>query len=177
MLDGQVSAEAEPPEQVVPPARRVGAIMGWSLLALGAACLVAVIITWALQGSEPAHPAVSAFDQAISAHQSHEAAAKVADAAYDSAYQALQLRSALLLSAVYVSIGVVPGLLYALNPALLGGPLGHLLRRITANMRVRRPRRRYPLSIYQGLGCAVLGMGGAIQAMAIEGATHFGGAG
>lgn len=175
MNDGQTPAESVPP-QAVPPTSPLGAIVGWTLLALGVACLIAVVITWSLQMSEPAHHAVAAYNQAISAKQSHEAAAKAADAAYDSVFRALRLRAALLLSAFYVSIAVVPGLLYAVNPSLLGGPLGRLLRRIAANARVRRPRKRYPLSIDQGLGCAVVGIGGTIQAMAIEAATRFGGA-
>lgn len=173
MNDGQTPAEPAPP-QAVPPASRLGTVVGWTLLALGVACLIAVVITWSLQGSEPAHRAVAAYDQAISTKQSHEVAAKAADAAYDSADRALRLRGALLLSAVYVSTAVIPGLLYALHPSLLGGPLGRLLRRSTANARVRRSGRRYPSSIFQGLGYAVLGIGGAIQAMAIEAGVHFG---
>lgn len=174
MNDGQTPAEPASP-QAVPPASRLGAVVGWTLLALGVACLIAAVITLSLQGSEPAHRAVAAYDQVISMKQGHEAAAKAADAAYDSAYRTLRLRGALLLSAFYVSIAVVSGLLYALHPSLLGGQLGRLLRRSTANARVRRSGRRYPPTIFQGLGYAVLGIGGAIQAMAIEAGTYFGG--
>lgn len=174
MLDGQLPAETEPPEQVVPPARPLGVILGWSLVALGVACVVAVVITWSLLGSEPAHRAVAAYNQAISANQSYDAAAKASEAVYESVYQALRLRSALLLCAAYVSAGVVPGLLYALNPSLLGGPLGRFLRRAAANVGAWRPRRRYPLPLYQGLGCTVLGIGGSIQAMSIEAGLRFG---
>ena len=172
MNDGQTPAEPGPP-QTVPPASRVGTVVGWTLLALGVACLIAVIITWSLQGSEPAHRAVAAYNQAISMKQSHEAAAKAGEAASDSTFRALRLRGALLLSAFYVSIAVVPGLLYALHPPLLGGPLGRLLRRVTAKVQMPRPGRRYPLPINQGLGFAVLGIGGVFQAMAVEIALHF----
>lgn len=47
MNDGQAPAEPVPPA-AVPPASRLGTVVDWTLLTLGVACLIAVVITWSL---------------------------------------------------------------------------------------------------------------------------------
>jgi hypothetical protein len=70
-----------------------------------------------------------------------------------------------------LSVSIVPGLLYARDPSLLGGPLGRLLRWASANVTSRQPQRRHPVSFYQGLGLALPGVGWAVFCLGAIGAT------
>jgi hypothetical protein len=82
--------------------------------------------------------------------------------AYNAAYAAYHeatLRAYLLAIAGFVALSIVPGLLYAAHPSLLGGPNGRLLRWTSANVASRYSQRRHPISFYQGLGWALPGVG------------------
>lgn len=118
MNEGQTPADSMPP-QVVPPATRLGAILGWSLPSLSVVCFISL-----------------------------------------TAQQETTLRMCLLAGATLVSLFTVPGLLYAGNPALLGGPLGRLLRLQPALSGIQGgQRRRHPVTFYQGVGWALFGVG------------------
>lgn len=120
MNDRQTPADSVPP-QAVPPATRLGAILGWSLPSLSVVCFISF-----------------------------------------TAQREATLRMYLLAGATLVSLFMVPGLLYAGNPALLGGPLGRLLRlqpAVRANQGGHR--RRHPITFYQGVGWVLFGVAAA----------------
>src|SRR5258708_38055899 len=145
-------SEEQSPAESVPPASRVGEIVGWSLPALAVACFIAFIVA-AVQAdaaSQAIQHAEDAWHNAIVAHSRHEAAAYAGYMAADSAYREATLLRCLSLSASLAFLSLFPGLLYAMKPSLLGGPPGRLLRPSSAKLAQRLPRRRHPVTFYQG---------------------------
>lgn len=143
------------PALSVPPPSRLGNILGWSLLALGAACLVAT--AWA---ALVANSAQGAWDAAL-ASPVHSIAAYNAIVAAKAAYRSATVRVYLLFGAAFLSLFTLPGLVYALSSPLLGGPLGRLLRMASVNA-ARHRRLQQPVTYYQGLAVAVQGAGAVV---------------
>jgi hypothetical protein len=159
MNDGQTPAESVPP-QPVPPASRLGAVLGWSLPALAVACFIAFVVAGQQTGA--AAEAIRRAQAAVVADPRHTAAASAALVAAKTAQWEATLREYLLAGATLLSLFMVPGLLYAGNPALLGGPPGRLLRLQPAVRRVQgehRQRQQRIVTFYQGVGWALVGVG------------------
>lgn len=152
-------SEAQTPVEPMPPASRLGEILGWSLLTLAAACFTAsiVAIVQAHAASQAVQHAEDAWHNAIIvAHRDHTMAyAAPYEATYMAAkvtYNETTLRMSLSLDASIVFLLLIPGLLYAVKPSLFGGPLGRLLRASSARLAPRQPQRRHPVTFYQGIG-------------------------
>ena len=163
MTNGQTPAEPVP-LQAVPSASGLGAVLGWSLVALGVACFIASIVAGqqADAAAEAIRRAQAAFVAAFVADPHHTAAASAALAAATAAKWEATLREYLLAGATLMSLFIVPGLLYAVYPSLLGGPLGRLLRLQPAARGMQgehRHRRQRFATIYQGVGLALCGVG------------------
>ncbi len=161
MSDGETLAEPVP-SPIVPPASRLGAVLGWSLLALGLACLIASgwIGTHADSAWSAAKTHVDSTARALEAHP----ADKTAYAAYlavRAAYPEASLHSYLFVAAGWLSMLTVPGLLYVRDPSLLGGPPGRLFRWLARRVE-RGPERRHPVNYYQGVGFVLLGIAFAV---------------
>jgi hypothetical protein len=149
------------------PAGRLGTVLGWTLLALGGMCLVAFVFA-AFQ----AQAATNAADKAGLAFQAVVISPHVDRARVSTAYAALlsieadaqqaNVRSSLLMAAVWLLLSISPGVLYASNPHYLGGPLGGLLRRATRNVSQRQSRPWRQIARRQGLGFTFLGVAVAI---------------
>lgn len=95
---------------------------------------------------------------------------KAALAAYvtaRAAYAEASPRANLCVATSWLSLLTVPGLLYARDPSLLGGPLGGLFRWLAKRGMRYRARRRHPVNVYQGVGFVLLGI--AIAAYAFSG--------
>jgi hypothetical protein len=166
MSDGETLAESVPP-----PASRLGAVLGWGLLALGVAFLIAS--QWVGINSDAAWSAAQAHvDSAARAVQAHPASS-TAYTAYEAAYAAylaaraayaeISLRSYLFVAAGWLSLLTAPGLLYARDPSLLGGPPGRLFRWLARRLE-RGPERRHPVNFYQGVGFVLLSIAFAVYA-------------
>ncbi len=137
-------SEAQTPVEPVQPASRLGEIVGWSLLALAVVCFIAFIFS-AKQADDWSHA------------MWHAAEFKAAYAAYNET----MLLKYLWVSATFAFLQLIPGLLYAMKPSLLGGPWGRLLRlarRSSTKLTQRQPR-RHPVTCYQGIGLAFISIG------------------
>jgi hypothetical protein len=156
-------SEEQTPVEQVPPASRLGEIMGWSLLALAVACFISFIVT-IVQEHAAWEAMRHAQDAWFNANLDHSEAAYAAYMAAKAAYNETTLRVLLSLDASIVFLLLIPGLLYAMKPSLLGGPLGRLLR--TSSTLVQRQPQRHPVTFYQGIGFALGGIG-AISASLI----------
>ncbi|MGZ6391138.1 MAG: hypothetical protein ACXWQZ_18010 [Ktedonobacterales bacterium] len=160
-------SEEQMPVEQVPPASRLGEIVGWSLIALAVTLIIAAIVAahqadaWS-QAMDHAH---TAFSGAVVAHSGREAAAAADYIAADSAYREARVLSSLSATASLVFLSLIPGLLYAVKPSLLGGPLGRLLRPSSVRLAQRQPRRRRPVTFYQGIGIMLMGMPWIVQAV------------
>lgn len=165
-------SDSQTPVESVPPASRLGEIVGWSLLALGVACLIASLVaivqadaaSQAVQHAEHAwHNAIVTEHNAIVVHPDHTMAyATPYEAAYMAAkvaYNEAELRILVLESATVVFLSIIPGLLYAMKPSLLGGLWGRLLRPSSAKLAECQPRRRHPITFYRGIGIVLMGIG------------------
>jgi apolipoprotein N-acyltransferase len=147
-------SEEQTPVETVPPASRLGEIVGWGLLALAVACFIAsiVAIVRADAASQAIQHAEDAMHTTIVAHSGHEAAASAALVAADNSYREARVLTYVMLSASLIFLSLIPGLLYAMKPSLLGGPLGRLLHPYSAKLARRQPPRRHPVTFYQGIG-------------------------
>ncbi len=174
MSDGRAPAEQASP-QPVPPASRLGAVVGWSLPLIAVTCLVASTVTFLNVGAEAGRHGVAAYNSII-AHAGYDAAARAADAATTATYREYAVRMGLLAIAIIVSLLTVPGLLYAASPVLLGGPIGRLLRRSSTRIAQSQfqPLRRHPVSFYQGLGLALMSAGVMLIPLALIATMLFG---
>jgi hypothetical protein len=131
---------------------------------LGAPCFVASVIA-GLQAnawSQAMQHAEAAWHDALFTHHARAATAHAAYLAATAACHEAILRMYLLVVAGFLTLFTTPGLLYVIDPSLLGGPFGSLLRRAAAQMRPRRHQRRHRVSFYQGLGLMVFGTGFAV---------------
>lgn len=150
------AAMAQPRLQLsVPPPSRVGNVLGWSLLALGVAGLIAT--AWA---AVIANSAKDAWGAAL-ASPVHSIAAYNAIVAAEAAYRNVTVSAYLLFGAAFLSFLTAPGLVYALSPPLLGGPLGRLLR-MASVIAARHHGLQQPVTYYQGLAAAVQGAGAEV---------------
>lgn len=154
-------SEEQTPVEPVPPASRLGEILGWSLPALAAACFIAAIIAIvrADAASQAVEHAMDAWDNALDAHSGHEAAARAAYMAAKAASREAALVRDLLMNAAFFFFPLIPGLIYAVRPSLVGGLVGRLLRPSSMKLAQRLPRRRHPVTFYQGIGLALMGIG------------------
>lgn len=155
--------EAQTPVEPIPPASRLGEILGWSLLALAVVCFIASVV--AGKQADAASQAIRQADAAITdahlAHTDRVVAAYAASRAAYAAYRETTLLKYLWVSAAPIFLLLIPGLLYAMKPSLLGGPFGRLLRLAypsPARLAQRQPR-RHPVTFYQGIGLAFLSIG------------------
>ncbi len=147
MSDGEALTEP------VPPASRLGAVLGWGLPALGVACFIASL--------QIDNSAEAAWRTAQTLPENTAADVAAYDAAF-AAYHQATFYAHLLPVAGFLSLLVVPGLLCAKDPSLLGGPFGRFVRWNAPNVAPRRSHRRHPVTFYQGFGLALPGIGGAI---------------
>ncbi len=162
-------SEAQTPVEPVPPASRLGKIVGWSLLALAVACFIAsgVAAKQADDWSQAMRQAHAAFTDAYYAHPDRVAAAYAAEGAAYAAQRKATLLKYLLVSATPIFLLLIPGLLYAMKPSLLGGPFGRLLRLgypSLARLAQRQPR-RHPVTFYQGIGFAFVSIGALVNSL------------
>jgi hypothetical protein len=153
------------------PAGRLGAVLGWTLLALGGLGLIAymIAIVQAHVAADAVRHARDAWHNAVSPHVVDRVRATAAYAAFVSAQalaQQANVRVCVLAAATCLSALVIPGVLYAGHPHYLGGPLGGLLRQAATSARRRQPRPWRQIARRQGLGLVFSGAGWAIFWMA-----------
>jgi hypothetical protein len=150
-------------------------VLGWGLPALGVACLITS--QWMGISSDAAWSTAQAHvDAAARAFQTHPtdsnyAAYEAAHSAYltgRAAYAAASLRSYLFVAAGWLAMLTVPGVLYARDPSLLGGPLGRLFRWLAFRGMRYQTRRRHPVTFYQGVGFLLLGIALAAYAVGVD---------
>ena len=163
----QGQMEAEGPD----PAGSLGAVLGWTLLALGGIGLVAymIAIVQAHVAADAVRQAQDAWHNAVASPHLDHVRATAAYAAYLSANAVAQqanVRICVLAAATCLSALVIPGALYANHPHHLGGPLGGLLRQAATSARRRQPRPWRQIARRQGLGLVFSGVGLAIFWMA-----------
>lgn len=164
-------SEEQTPVETVPPASRLGEIVGWSLLALAVTCFIAFNVAnkQADDWLQVMRQAAAAWNDANITYPDHVAAAREAYMAAEAVYKEARLLAYLSVCASFIFVLLIPGLLYAMKPSLLGGPLGRLLRPSSAKLVQRLPPRRHPVTFYQGIGvvlmsipCAFINLGFAI---------------
>ncbi|HKW23116.1 MAG TPA: hypothetical protein VJO13_17155 [Ktedonobacterales bacterium] len=150
--------------QAPPVASRLGALLGWSLLVLFGACLVASVIAavQAQRWSDAVDQAGAAFQDTLVTHPDRTQAAYAIYLAANAASRQATVVTYGLVIAGYLSAFVIPGLLYASTPSLLGGPLGTLMRQATHRLMTRQSRQWREITRYQGLGLMLAGAGWVI---------------
>lgn len=131
---------------------------------LGGACFVATVIAavQAQRWSDAVDQAGAALQDVLVTHPDRvQSAYAIYLAATATARQATVVAYGLL-SAGFLSVSVIPGLLYASTPSLLGGPLATLMRRSTHQLMTRQSRQWRKITRYQGLGLMLAGAGWGI---------------
>lgn len=108
----------------------------------------------------------AAWNNVIVTHPDRVAAARAAFIAAKAAYKRATLLKYLSASASVIFLTLIPGLLYAMKPSLLGGLWGRLLRPSSARLALRLPRRRHPVTFYQGIGVVLISIPGVVANLA-----------